>query len=283
MSNHYHLLIETPDSNLSKGMRQLNGVYTQSYNRIHNRVGHVFQGRFKAILVEKETCLLELARYIVLNPVRAGMARAAKDWPWSSYRATTGQVQGLECVNTDGLLAAFGKRKSTAIEQYKVFVAEGKGEPSPWAKLRHQVYLGSPPFVEKMQSLIDGDKELSEIPSSQRRSLPRTLVDYKLSNADRNTAICKAYQSGGYTSKAIGEHFDLHYSTVSGIVRDNKSKTWPHHAYELFVITVMTYAGDELRNWGFAFILTGYHRVTLLANSADNLCCSISISKLPAA
>jgi REP element-mobilizing transposase RayT len=113
MSNHYHLLIETPGSNLSKGMRQLNGVYTQSYNRIHNRVGHVFQGRFKVILVDKETYLLELARYIVLNPVRAGMVRAAKDWPWSSYRATTGQVLGLDCVNTDGLLAAFGKRKST--------------------------------------------------------------------------------------------------------------------------------------------------------------------------
>jgi putative transposase len=76
-----------------------------------------------------------------------------------------------------------------------------------------------------MQSLIDGDKELSEIPSSQRRPLPRTLVDYKLSNADRNTAICQAYQSGGYTLKAIGEHFDLHYSTVSGILRDHKSKT----------------------------------------------------------
>jgi putative transposase len=106
-----------------------------------------------------------------------------------------------------------------------VFVTEGQGQPSPWAKLRHQVYLGSPPFVEKMQSLIDGDKELSEIPSSQRRPLPRTLVDYKRSNADRNTAICQAYQSGGYTLEAIGEHFDLHYSTVSGILRDHKSKT----------------------------------------------------------
>jgi hypothetical protein len=73
--------------------------------------------------------------------------------------------------------------------------------------------------------LVDGDKELSEIPSSQRRPLPRTLVDYKRSNADRNTAICQAYQSGGYTLKAIGEHFDLHYSTVSGILRDYKSKT----------------------------------------------------------
>ena len=85
MSNHYHLLIETPDSNLSKGMRQLNGVYTQRFNRKHQRVGHVFQGRYKAILVEKDAYLLELARYMVLNPVRAQMVRSAKDWPWSSF------------------------------------------------------------------------------------------------------------------------------------------------------------------------------------------------------
>ena len=79
MTNHYHILIETPDSNLAKGMRQLNGVYTQRFNRKHRRVGHVFQGRYKAILVQKEAYLLELARYIVLNPVRAYMVRAAKD------------------------------------------------------------------------------------------------------------------------------------------------------------------------------------------------------------
>ena len=88
MTNHYHLLIETPDANLSAGMRQLNGLYTQRFNRRHARVGHVFQGRYKAILVQKETYLLELARYIVLNPVRARMVRAPKDWSWSSYRAT---------------------------------------------------------------------------------------------------------------------------------------------------------------------------------------------------
>jgi putative transposase len=88
MTNHYHLLVETPDGNLSQGMRQLNGVYTQRFNRQHQRVGHVFQGRYKAIIVEKETYLLELARYIVLNPVRARMVYSARDWPWSSYRAT---------------------------------------------------------------------------------------------------------------------------------------------------------------------------------------------------
>ena len=90
MGNHYHFLIETPDANLSRGMRQLNGVYTQTSNRNHNQFGHVFQGRFKGILVEKETYLLALARYIVLNPVRARMVRHAKDWPWSSYGSTSG-------------------------------------------------------------------------------------------------------------------------------------------------------------------------------------------------
>ncbi len=84
MDNHYHLLIETPDADLSKGMRQLNGVYTQAFNRDHGRIGHVFQGRYKALLVQKESYLLELARYIVLNPVRAGMVPSAKDWSWSS-------------------------------------------------------------------------------------------------------------------------------------------------------------------------------------------------------
>jgi putative transposase len=90
MTNHYHLMIETPDGNLSQGMRQLNGVYTQRFNQQHQPVGHVFQGRYKSILVQKESHLLELSRYIVLNPVRAGMAVQAENWQWSSYRNTVG-------------------------------------------------------------------------------------------------------------------------------------------------------------------------------------------------
>ena len=87
MSNHYHLVIGTPDGNLSKGMRQLNGVFTQWSNRRHRRTGHLFQGRFKAILVDADSYLLELTRYVVLNPVRAGHGGVPGDWPWSSYRA----------------------------------------------------------------------------------------------------------------------------------------------------------------------------------------------------
>ncbi len=173
-------------------MRQLNGVYTQSYNRSHNVTAHVFQGRYKAILVEKQSYLLELSRYIVPNPVRAGMVRAAKDWSWSSYWATAGQVEP---------------------------------PASPWVSLRNQLLLGSDSFVERIQSTIDGEKELSEIPLSQRRPLPRKLGEYQETAKNRNTAIINAYKSGGYTMKEIGEHFGLHYKTVSGIIGNHKSKT----------------------------------------------------------
>ena len=126
MDNHYHPLAETPDSNLSKDMRHLNGVYTQQFNRHHERVGHVFQGRYQAIIVQKETYLLELTRYIVLNPVRAQMVRSTKEWRWSSYRATAGQIERPPCLQPDWLLPLFGKKKQIAMEAYRQFVAEGK-------------------------------------------------------------------------------------------------------------------------------------------------------------
>ena len=102
MGNHYHLVIETPDGNLSKGMRQLNGVYTQYSNRRHRRVGHLFQGRYKAILVDGDSYLLELGRYVVLNPVRAGMVKEPGEWPWSSYLAMVGKQPSPPWLETDG-------------------------------------------------------------------------------------------------------------------------------------------------------------------------------------
>jgi putative transposase len=109
MSNHYHLLVETGSPTLSKSMKYLNGVYTQYYNRKHARVGHLFQGRFKGILVEKDAYLFELSRYVVLNPVRARMVRLAKHWPWSSYRATAGLALSPECLTTDWILGGFAE------------------------------------------------------------------------------------------------------------------------------------------------------------------------------
>ena len=224
MTNHYHLLIETPNSNLSKGMRQLNGVYTQRFNRVHSRVGHVFQGRYKAILVDKNSYLLELARYIVLNPVRARMVHSAEEWRWSSYRATTGQAPGPEWLKVEWLLAAFGQCKAAAIDAYKGFVAVGEGQPSPWEALKNQVYLGDEEFVEKVQSLIDADKDLSEIPSSQRSPVAKSLQYYESISQDRNSAIISAYASGGYSMKEVGDHFGLHYSRISRLLKA-KGKT----------------------------------------------------------
>jgi REP element-mobilizing transposase RayT len=218
MDNHYHLLVETPNGDLAKGMRQLNGVYTQAYNRRHGRVGHVFQGRYKAILVQKETYLLELARYIVLNPVRARMVRSAKEWPWSSYRATAGQEEGKMWLHTEWILSVFAKQKNQAIERYREFVVGGRNQPAPWEQLKNQVYLGSDIFVEKMQAQLDTGKNLSEIPAKQRRAPAKPLERYVATTPDRDAAIVAAYASGGYSMKEIGDHFGLHYSYISRII-----------------------------------------------------------------
>jgi REP element-mobilizing transposase RayT len=219
MSNHYHLVIETRESTLSQGMRQLNGVFTQRSNRRHGRVGHVFQGRYKAIIVQKDTYLLELARYVVLNPVRAGMVRSARDWPWSSYRATAGWSEVPDWLSVDWLLSAFGARRKAAMEAYRRFVSEGKGANSPWDDLKRQVFLGDEAFVDRMLSSLEGDAPLAEIPSTQHRSPPKPLAHYAKAISDRDKAIAAAYASGGYSMKAIGDHFGLHYSMVSRIIQ----------------------------------------------------------------
>lgn len=115
MGNHCHLLLETPEGNLSAGMRQLNGVYTQHVNRVHRRVGHVFQGRCRAVLVERESHLLELARDVVLNPVRAAMVADAADWAWSSHAAAMlGDEAVPEWLEVEALLARhFGVHYAT--------------------------------------------------------------------------------------------------------------------------------------------------------------------------
>ena len=228
MSNHYHLLIETPDGNLSQGMRQLNGVYTQQFNRNHERVGHVFQGRFKGIIVQKDSYLLELSRYIVLNPVRAGMVRAAKDWPWSSYRSTCGMVPSFDWQSTDWLLSNFSKRRKNAIEQYREFVSQGKNLPSPWESLKNQVFLGDEQFIEDMQCKLKLNQELGEIPRAQRRKVPKPLEHYSKKYKTRDEGMIAAYQSGGFTLKEVGDHFDVHYSSVSKIItsaENSKFKT----------------------------------------------------------
>ena len=219
MDNHYHLLIQTPDGNLSKGMRQLNGVYTQASNRRHRRVGHLFQGRFKAILVDSDAYLLELARYIVLNPVRAGMVKKPADWTWSSYRASVGLEPSAPWLSADGLLALFAKRRSLAQQRYAQFVAEGIKADSPWANLKGQVFLGDEQFVNRMQAHIQTGKDDVQIPRAQRRPKPPSLAEIEKRSPDRDTAIIAAYATGGYSYQQIADYFGVHFTTVGRIVR----------------------------------------------------------------
>ena len=229
MDNHYHLLVETPQPNLSRGMRQLNGVYTQRFNRSHGRVGHVFQGRFKGIAIEKENHLLEVCRYIVLNPVRAGMVEDPRQWRWSSYRATAGLRKPPDFLSTDWILSQFGKQRADAQRGYRKFVREGLDERAPWEGLAGGLLLGSEEFIARCRELLSASRELSEISREQRHtgrpSLP-ALLD-RIDPADkkrRNAAMASAYLKHGYTMKMIADFMGIHYKTVSRAISTYESK-----------------------------------------------------------
>lgn len=169
MTNHHHLLMETPEPTLARGMRQLNGVYSQAFNRRHGRVGHVFQGRYKGILVERESHLLELVRYVVLNPVRAGMVRTPAEYRWSSYTETAGLTRASEWLEVDWTLACFGSRRSLARRRFREFVAEGQGTRyRPWDELGGRGCLGSDEFVESLAERARAVAVSPEVPRAQR-------------------------------------------------------------------------------------------------------------------
>jgi REP element-mobilizing transposase RayT len=213
MDNHYHLLVETLQSTLSRGMREVNGVYTQAFNRRHGRVGHVLQGRYKAVLVDKDSYLRELSRYIVLNPVRAHLCEMAGDWPWSNYRAVMGKSAAPEMLAVAETLAMFSEDRDVARRAYARFVADGTDVRLPESK--QQVFLGDDDFVERMAARAKTSSR--EVPRQQR--IQKSLAQHERTAPNRDSAIRATYASGTYTLKAIGEHFGLHYATVSRIAR----------------------------------------------------------------
>lgn len=223
MNNHYHLIIETPDGNLSRGMRQLNGVYTQIFNKRHQRVGHVFQGRYKAILVEKESYLFEVCRYVVLNPVRAKTVNIPEQWKWSSYRGTAGKEKPHPCVTVDWIIRQFGTKKRLAERKYREFIQAGIGEKGVLENVRSQGILGEKEFIEKFIGYVKGYEEVKEIPKSQRYigrpDLEGLFKKELLTGRNRrNAGIKKAVVEYGYSQKEVADFLDLHYSTVSRIV-----------------------------------------------------------------
>jgi len=163
MRNHYHLLIATSEANLARAMGQLGGAYTQDFNRRHQRTGHLFQGRYKALLVDRDAYLLELSRYIHLNPVRVGEVQRAWEFPWSSAGAYVGKTAVPKFLSVAEVLGHFGRRLGTARRRYAEFLAEGTAPraTAPWAAVEGQLLLGERRWVERMKRHVS------------RRSLPQ--------------------------------------------------------------------------------------------------------------
>jgi len=222
MGNHYHLVVETPEANLSKGMRHLNGVYTQASHRRHRRVGHLFQGRFQGILVDRDGYLLELTRYVVLNPVRAGMVEGPGDWPWSSYRAMVGDAAAPKWLATVTVLALFTKQRAAARRRYTRFVMEGVDAEPVWTALRQQIYLGDDAFVEQAQQRLRVQGDASSIPRAQRRAPAPTIEAMARKYPERDEAIAELYATGVYSYREIAEYFGIHLATVGKIIRRRK-------------------------------------------------------------
>lgn len=221
MGNHYHLLVETPEPNLSRGMKHLNGVYTQWFNRQHSRAGHLVQGRFKAILVEKEGYLLELARYIALNPVRAKLVQNASDWHWSSFRTTAGLVDPPGFLTTSWILSQFADDPHSAIHAYRTFVNQDECI-NVWEDLKAGMLLGADSFVASLKPLLENVAENREIRREARLAARPTLQELfadVVGKPTRNERIHLALRKHEYKLKEVADHLDLCYSTVSTIAK----------------------------------------------------------------
>ena len=220
MNGSYRIILEVPKGNLSRGMRQLNGVYTQIYNKKHDLSGPVFQGRFKSILFEKKSFLLPLCKHVVSRD-SDGQNFKYEGYKWSSYRATAGEKTPPEFLHLADVLAFFGKEKTQSHKKYIKYVSESLGGESPLAKIKNQVLLGSPRFLNEMQPILQGQRLEKKSPkrATRRKSLRALFkkVETK-SRHERNQLINRAHLEYGYTLMEIGDQLGLHYTTVSKVI-----------------------------------------------------------------
>jgi len=237
MSNHYHLLIETPRGGLNRALRYLNGVYTQVFNRRHKRVGHLFQGRYKAILVEKDAYLLELSRYIHLNPWRVNRGTDPIKYRWSSLGPYLGTRVEPSWLTVREVMKQFGRQ---AKKSYRQFVAEGikEGIRTPWDEVRGQMVMGSEKLVDRVMNRHSGKarrkngfvgrKELVGIKAEAIMAAVGKYYDIKpeemkgrgwLYTEPRYVASYLMRRYGFMGLREIGERVGLHFSAVGNAVQ----------------------------------------------------------------
>ncbi len=231
MDNHYHLLLETPAGNLPQIMRHINGAYTTYFNIKRDRSGHLFQGRYKAILVEKDAYAKELSRYIHLNPVRAGIVAKPEAYEWTSFAAYAGVKPSPEWLVRGFILGYFSPQKKAAQKRYKVFVESILGRPgdSPLENLPGGMILGRQQFVETIRAEHLSDKQpgrdlpaLKELQAKPQTSHVEAIVDRIVADdakLARNLKIYFIRKHSGTHLKAIGERYGLGESGVSQVGR----------------------------------------------------------------
>jgi REP element-mobilizing transposase RayT len=217
MSNHYHAVLRTLTANLSAAMQYLNSVYAQQWNRRYGRVGHVFQGRFKAQLIQRDAHFLEACRYVVLNPVRAGLVGNAGDWVWSSYAATAGLIPAPTWLTTDLIL---GASPAAEYRAYRSFIAAGISESEVARALHSDLpIVGTDTFVAGLRDAIEQAHPTEVV--RRFRTLGRPTLDSLFANVrdkrTRNLRILEARERFHYRVSEIAQHLSLHYGTVSRI------------------------------------------------------------------
>ncbi len=202
MGNHYHLLIETPKGNITKVMHYLNATYTGYFNKKYGRAGHLLQGRYKGLLIEKERYLLSVSRYIHLNPVRAGICRKPEEYSWSSYPEYIRRDKKNTWLTTDWILGQYSRDEAKARRFYKAFVNEGLTlRENPFKDLKEGLILGSENFIDEIRKKI-GIKKHREIPESKR--LIRS-IKYK----DVITVVAKRFETGEQEIREAGKRENL--------------------------------------------------------------------------
>ena len=232
MGNHYHLVVRTRRANLSRLMRQINGEYTRAVNRRYGYTGHLFQGRFHAVLVDSDEYLMQVCRYVDLNPVRAAMVADPAHWPWSSYRAHVGMELGHSWLATSELHGyLLGRDVKTVHDQrqaarlYAKAVTAGIGADLWRSHLKNELFLGGEAFARKMQALAAQPRLACTEINRQQRMEASTLASWLASDRTTQESIRLAYSAGGMTMTAIAREAGVSTSTVSRAIRAAEAAT----------------------------------------------------------
>ena len=216
MSDGYHLVIETPKPNLSKSIRQLNGVYTQRSNRLHDTDGHVFRGRYKSIVVQREKYLLPLMAHIFLLPLRAGFVKHPNQFKWSTCRYLYGKDQAPEYIDLEWFPRGF----FSDTDRFDEFLEENRSR-DVISETRKQIYLGDDEFIELVQEKTKKASRSRDIPRYQvTKPVSSVLNGLARSGHSRDEAIAKTYLTGDYTLREVADAVSVHYSVVSKIVSE---------------------------------------------------------------